>query len=84
MDLWTVEKKTRTMGNRSTNSTSKIKKIKVIRKNWRDKVWRLFSQGENPHSKGDNFRESTERGHEITINVIIKNNEIIKVNIKFL
>ena len=39
-------------GYKITSSTSKIKKIKETMKNCSEKVWRLFSQGENPHSKG--------------------------------
>ncbi len=39
-------------GYKITNSTSKTKKINEIIKNWSEKVWRLFSQGENPHSNG--------------------------------
>ena len=39
-------------GNKIVNSTSKMRKIKDTKKNWREKVCRLFSQGENPHSKG--------------------------------
>lgn len=39
-------------GNKSTNSTSKTKKIKVTRKKCREKEERLFLVGRNPHSKG--------------------------------
>ena len=43
------------LGKRITNSTSKIKKIKEIRKNCKENDWCLFSHGENPHSNGDNL-----------------------------
>ena len=39
-------------GNKSNNSTSKIKKIIATRKNRREKGARLSSLVENPHSKG--------------------------------
>ena len=39
-------------GNKIVSSTSKIKKIRLTIKNCKEKDWRLFSQGENPHSKG--------------------------------
>lgn len=46
-------------GYKITNSTSKIKKIKEIMKNCNEKVCRLFSHGEKPHSKGLSLFEST-------------------------
>jgi len=39
-------------------STSKIKKIKLIRKKWILKGGRLLDIGSNPHSKGDDFSRS--------------------------
>lgn len=40
------------------NSMSKIKKIKVRRKNCKEKVVRLLVLDENPHSKGLSFSKS--------------------------
>ena len=45
-------------GNNKTNSTSKIKKIKAIRKNRIEKGRRALSFGENPHSNGLNLSRS--------------------------
>lgn len=45
-------------GRMSTISTSKIKKIMVIRKNRREKGARAFFTGSNPHSNGDSFSRS--------------------------
>lgn len=42
------------------NSTSKTKKIRVIKKNCKEKFIRLFSLGLNPHSKGLNFSASAQ------------------------
>jgi hypothetical protein len=45
-------------GNRMVSSTSKIKKIKETKKNCKENDCRLFSHGENPHSKGLSFSSS--------------------------
>ena len=42
-------------GNNKINSTSKIKKIRVTRKNWREKIDVFQKLGKKPHSKGLNF-----------------------------
>lgn len=39
-------------------STSKIKKIIAIKKNWREKGNREEDFGSNPHSKGEHFSRS--------------------------
>jgi hypothetical protein len=39
-------------------STSKIKKITVIRKNWRENGTRAEHIGSNPHSNGEGFSRS--------------------------
>jgi formylmethanofuran dehydrogenase subunit C len=44
--------KTKQKGNMSTNSISKIRKIKVSKKNCRENLSRLFMVGIKPHSKG--------------------------------
>ena len=45
-------------GNKITNSTSKTKKIRAIRKNRRVKGKRALNLGVNPHSKGLIFSRS--------------------------
>lgn len=45
-------------GNKRIISTSKIKKIKVTKKNWREKVEVFQKLDENPHSKGLFFSKS--------------------------
>ena len=76
-------------GNKITNSTSKTKKIRAIRKNRRVKGKRALNLGVNPHSKGLIFSRS--RGNfflnlipaiitNITSNMINKI-KIIKVKI---
>jgi len=42
-------------GNKRINSTSKIKNIKAIEKNWIEKGVRIIILGLNPHSKGLDF-----------------------------
>lgn len=46
------------IGIKSVISTSKIKKINLIRKKWILKGGRLLEIGSNPHSKGDIFSRS--------------------------
>lgn len=46
------------MGKIKAISTSKIKKITVIRKKWREKGIRAEDLGSNPHSKGEHFSRS--------------------------
>jgi len=75
-------------GYKITNSTSKIKKIRETIKNWREKVWRLFSQGENPHSKGlslflsENLFVVKDKAKTIITND--KTKETKKINLKIL
>lgn len=45
-------------GNNKVISTSKIKKITAIRKNWSEKGIRAEDFGSNPHSNGDLFSRS--------------------------
>jgi len=45
-------------GIKRANSTSKIKKMMAIKKNWREKGSRAEVFGSNPHSKGDLFSRS--------------------------
>ena len=45
-------------GNIKINSTSKIRKINVTKKNCNEKLIRLFDLGLNPHSNGLIFSES--------------------------
>lgn len=52
LDKWVKYGITAITGNKIVNSTSKIKKINLTIKNWSEKDCRLFSHGENPHSKG--------------------------------
>lgn len=42
-------------GKMIASSTSKIKKISLIKKNCREKDWCLFPHGEKPHSNGLSF-----------------------------
>ena len=56
--LFKPNERTPKNGNIRINSTSKIKKIKVTRKNWIEKVIRLFALGLNPHSNGLIFSRS--------------------------
>lgn len=63
-------------------STSKIKKINLIKKKWILKGGRFLDIGSNPHSKGDNFSRSWKVFFEIIkfkpirIKEINKNNNI--------
>lgn len=50
--------KEKIMGNISAISTSKIKKIKVIKKNCKENGKREELKGSNPHSNGDIFSRS--------------------------
>lgn len=60
-------------------STSKIRKIIAIKKNWRENGRRADDLGSNPHSNGDNFSRSENVFFErIDDNIIIKV-EIIKI-----
>jgi len=60
-------------------STSKIKKIIAIRKNWREKGSRAEFFGSNPHSKGLLFSRSINVFLEIKDAIIIIINEIKKI-----
>lgn len=57
----------RTRGNINTNSTSKIKKIKAIKKKRIEKGNRALNLGEKPHSKGLSFSRSEENFFPKTI-----------------
>lgn len=46
------------MGINKVISTSKIKKIRLIKKKWILKGGRLFDIGSNPHSNGEDFSRS--------------------------
>ena len=46
-------------GNKRINSTSKIRKIRAVRKNCIENVIRLANSGIKPHSKGLNFSSDT-------------------------
>lgn len=60
-------------------STSKIKKIIVIIKNWRENGNREEVFGSNPHSKGEYFSRSFFFFFEINIEIKIKMQEIEKI-----
>jgi len=66
-------------GNSKVISTSKIKKITAIRKNWSEKGIRADDFGSNPHSNGDLFSRSINVFFEmiLAISIII----ILMVNI---
>lgn len=59
-------------------STSKIRKITAIRKNWREKGKRELVLGSNPHSNGDIFSRSIKVFLEIIVHTVII---IIEINI---
>lgn len=61
-------------------SISKIRKIKLIIKNWILKGIRLLDIGSNPHSKGDDFSRLKIFFLEIRRLIKIKNIEINKKN----
>lgn len=65
-----------TKGIKSVISISKIKKIKLIRKNWILKGKWLVEIGSNPHSKGDIFSWSIKDFFEIKIFKNISKEEI--------
>lgn len=58
-------------------STSKIKKITVIKKKWRENGIRALELGSNPHSNGEHFSRSINNFFDRIIDVIIKIFEII-------
>lgn len=60
-------------------STSKIKKIIVMMKNWREKGKREEVLGSNPHSNGDNFSRSKNFFFEMIVEIKIKIREIKKI-----
>lgn len=72
-----------TNGNRRVISTSKIKKITAIKKNWSENGIRADDFGSNPHSKGDLFSRSINVFFEmivaiIIISIVIKNVRITR------
>jgi len=74
-------------GNINTNSMSKIRKIRVIKKNCKEKLERLLALGLNPHSKGLIFSMSmliladTTLANPNKITLTIKQTLIVKANI---
>lgn len=69
------------MGINKVISTSKIKKIRLIKKKWILKGGRLLDIGSNPHSNGDDFSRSWVVFFDIKKFKIIKIIEIIiKIN----
>lgn len=69
-------------GIRRVISISKIKKIRLIIKNWILKGMRFNDNGSNPHSKGDAFSRSWKVFFEIIKFSKINKIEIIILNIK--
>jgi hypothetical protein len=73
------------MGKIKAISTSKIKKITVIKKKWREKGIRAEDFGSNPHSKGEDFSRSMNDFFDKIVdkNIIIfaKIIKIIEINI---
>lgn len=67
------------IGNRRAISTSKIKKITAIRKNWIEKGIREDLIGSNPHSKGLLFSRSISVFFEINLTKNIIKDEIMKI-----
>lgn len=67
-----------TRGIRSVISISKIKKIRLIRKNWILNGKWLVEIGSNPHSNGDIFSWSIKDFFEINIFKNMRKEEIIK------
>lgn len=61
-------------------SISKIKKITVIKKKWREKGIRAEDLGSNPHSNGEDFSRSEKDFFDKMIDNIIKILAIIKIN----
>lgn len=69
------------IGTNNVISTSKIKKINLIKKKWILKGGRLFDIGSNPHSNGEAFSRSWGVFLDIKKFIIIKMIEIIiKIN----
>lgn len=62
-------------------STSKIKKIIVMMKNWRENGKREEVLGSNPHSKGEYFSRSVFFFFEIIIEIRIKRHTIVIIKI---
>jgi hypothetical protein len=83
------EKYIKGLGKRIEISTSKIRKIRVIRKKRKEKAFRTLCSGSYPHSKGLNFSRNSfsffsfimkEKSHKIN-NKSIRNKIFVK-NIK--
>lgn len=60
-------------------STSKIRKITAIKKNWIENGIRADLLGSNPHSNGEAFSRSINLFFEIANEIIIIRNEIKKI-----
>lgn len=74
-----------TKGNSKVISTSKIRKIIAIKKNWRENGIRAEDLGSKPHSKGDLFSRSINVFFERNLaNIITINDNINVINAKFL
>ena len=69
------------IGRSKAISTSKIKKITAIKKNWREKGIRDDLIGSNPHSNGLLFSRSVSVFFEINLTKIIINIEIIIIRV---
>jgi hypothetical protein len=73
------------MGKIKAISTSKIKKITVIKKKCNEKGIRAEDLGSNPHSKGEDFSRSIkdffDKIIEINIIILAKIIKIIEINI---
>lgn len=68
-------------GKRRAISTSKIKKMMAIKKNWFENGSREQFHGSNPHSNGDLFSRSIILFFEIKFNVIIRIIITLKITI---
>lgn len=70
------------IGNKRAISTSKIKKMTVIKKKWREKGIRDDEIGSKPHSKGEDFSRSEKDFFDRIRDIIIIKLAIIKFRVK--
>lgn len=70
------------IGSKRVISTSKIKKIIVIKKNRKENGIRELFIGLNPHSNGDIFSKFSLNFFEITVVIFMVIKEILKIRIK--
>jgi hypothetical protein len=68
-----------TAGKIKVNSTSKIKKMTAIRKNWIENGSRAELIGSNPHSNGDGFSRSENSFLDKEKLITIRANEIVRI-----